>query len=486
MADRCFYKMLGEEFGPISLEMLREMVTSGQLAGDDEVRMDTRSGWVRISAVPELNGRSGAGPDRFTPQKTRGLFSSVNETAAGNDAVVADASELEAFADLGELEIVSEMAPPVKAPSARATPAAPPPPRPTAKPAAAPVPTPVTRAPAPTAPATPAPRPTPAARPMPPMAPAPMMPQGYPAAMPPGYVVPAPYVPAPVIAPVVVAPPMAAPPAAVDPERQWYCWTNNQQYGPVTLDALVGWARSGRLTRHDHIKLTEDGEWLQAGSVEELFTDDDAIESPSKGGAKGAANVEVRVQSREEFREEKARVEAAATPAKVEETSKPDAPKLEPLMGKDFFKQQAAARKAAGGGEIDKNKLMAIGLAVAVPVMLCIYFPPWNYLKFASVEQSAHDRLRSHYTALREFRTKKDEAGWNAYAKKASSDVKSMADSLKSSAGPSYPARQQLLYAARDHWPKMITDSVTKAGPAEEEFNKALSSARAEMRKKKK
>lgn len=490
MADRCFYKMLGEEFGPISLEMLREMVASGQLAGDDEVRMDTRSGWVRIATVPELNGRGG--PDRFTPQKTRGLFSSINETVAGTDAVAADAGDLEAFSDLGELEIVSEMAPPVKAPAARTAPVSPPaspPARPT-RPAAPPAASPAKASPgAPAAsPARTAPRAAPASPPSAPVArpaaPMPAAPSAYPQAVPPGYAMPAAYVPQPVVvAAPIAAPPVAAPPpAAVDSERQWYCWTNNQQYGPVTLDTLVQWARSGRLSRSDHIKLTEEGEWLLAGSVEELFSD----EASASGAAKGDAKVEIRVQSRDEYREEQERLKAEAAPAKVEEENKPAAQKFEPLMGKDFFKKQAEAKKKAAGGEIDRNKMMMIGLAIAVPVLLCIYFPPWQYLKFTALEQKLHDRLRNHYMALREFRTKNDSAGWTAYAEKASSDVKSIADSLKSTAGAAYPARQQLLYAARDHWPKMVQDSASKAGPGEEEFNKALTAARAEMRKKKK
>lgn len=491
MAERCFYKLFGEEFGPVSLEILRDLVSGGQLAGDDEVRMDTRSGWVQVSSVPELNGRGGGGPDRFTPQKTRGLFSSINETVAGTDAI-ADAGDLEAFSDLGELEIVSESTPPLKSTPAR-TPASPPSARPTSAPAKAGNPPSPTTRPSPSkgpsggagqaaARANPSQRPA-AAPPAAPPATPPMVRPGMPIApMPPGY--PTAYQPAPVVAaPGRTLPPMtaAAPPAAADPDRQWYCWTNNQQYGPVTLDTLVQWARSGRLSRNDHIKLTEEGEWLVAGSVEELFSDDSEAESPGKA----SANVEIRVQSREEFREEKAKLEAAAPVPKVEEEAKPAGPKLAPLMGKDFYKQQEAARKqASGGGEIDRNKLMVIALAVAVPVLLCIYFPPWNLFAFTPFEQKVHDRLRSHYMALREFRTKKDEAGWKAYAQKASGDVKSIADSLKSSAGAEYPARQQLLYAARDHWPKMIEDSSSKAGPGEEEFNKALTSARGEMRKK--
>ena len=525
MADRCFYKMLGEEFGPVSLEMLRELVESGQLAGDDEVRMDTRSGWVQVSTVAQLAATGSAtasGPDRYTPQRTRGLFSSINESVAPTETQRDEQdSNLEAFADLGELEIVSESAPPVRAPGSKsggkpdgrsapppsrsATPTGPYTPPPAAQRGAAPLspqatpasntPKPVNRPAAqrgPTPPVTPAPvTPAPVAAPpasrppslAQPVVNSPVLPRAIPPGMypPPAPVLPAyqaPYVGMPV-APIVVEPAPAAPQAA-DPDRQWYCWTNNQQYGPVTLDTVEKWARSGRLARTDHIKLTEEGEWCQAGTFEQLFSDESADDAAEE-------QVEIRVQSRDEFAEEKARndaVKAQEAMASEVKAAAPAAQKFEPLVSKEFIKKMNSGRKEKVRGEMDRATALKYALIAAVPVLLCIYFPPWQLLKFVPFEQKLHDKLRSHYVALKEFRTKNNASGWTEYAKKAKPDIDSIVNQLKGSAGAEYPVRQQLLYAARDHWPKMVTDSATKPGPGEESFTTSLSTARKSLRKR--
>jgi hypothetical protein len=54
MSENWFYRVFGEEFGPISLNDLREMAQNGTLSGDDEVRPEALSMWVPAKAVREL------------------------------------------------------------------------------------------------------------------------------------------------------------------------------------------------------------------------------------------------------------------------------------------------------------------------------------------------------------------------------------------------------------------------------------------------
>ena len=197
--------------------------------------------------------------------------------------------------------------------------------------------------------------------------------------------------------------------------------------------------------------------------------------------------VEIRVQSRDEFAEEKARndaVKAQEAMASEVKAAAPAAQKFEPLVSKEFIKKMNSGRKEKVRGEMDRATALKYALIAAVPVLLCIYFPPWQLLKFVPFEQKLHDKLRSHYVALKEFRTKNNASGWTEYAKKAKPDIDSIVNQLKGSAGAEYPVRQQLLYAARDHWPKMVTDSATKPGPGEESFTTSLSTARKSLRKR--
>lgn len=506
MSDNCFYKMLGEEFGPVSVEDLRELVRSGQLDGNDEVRMDQGRPWQAVSQVAEL--KEGGHADRFTPQRTRGLFSSVSESVAGSSSGTdSNSAGLDEFHDLSELMIDGgDTAPRRPAatpkPSARpdpiaerlaarsatpsgpaTTPTRPTPPKPAA-PATQPQPNgrPGATAPANRTPATPS-RPAPAPVPRMPVAAVPMVP--VPVA--PIPVSPVPMAPAPVMptanmgyggaAGVVTAP--------VPQEMQWYCWTNNQQYGPVTIETLVEWARGGRLTPKDHVKFGENGEWFDAGTVEELFA------TPKKEVGRGAT--EIKVQSREEFQHEK-EVLAASAPAPVE--AKKDAEKnqlkLEPLFTKDMLKRVTEKKSSGGGMQINLSKNAQLGILLGVLAVIggAVYLPSAgiNIGKLFgggnAWEMGIYQKLRGHHTKLKDFRSKKDSAGWEKYAKDVQSEIDGYRKSLEKSAGAKYPARQQLLFAVKDHWKVMVSDSATAAGPGEEQFDKALATARKLLQKK--
>lgn len=54
MSENWFYRVFGEEFGPVSLNDLREFAANGTLSGDDEVRPEALSIWVPAKAVREL------------------------------------------------------------------------------------------------------------------------------------------------------------------------------------------------------------------------------------------------------------------------------------------------------------------------------------------------------------------------------------------------------------------------------------------------
>ncbi len=290
------------------------------------------------------------------------------------------------------------------------------------------------------------------------------------------------------VAPVPVMPAPAGygvPAAPVAEDTQWYCWTNNQQYGPVTIDTLVEWAKAGRLTPKDHVKFGENGDWFEAGSVDELFS------TPKKAAA-GKGLAEVKVQSREEFQQEKADLVAANPVAEVKKDSEKPVQKFEPLFTKEMLKKATEKKSAAGGLQINlsKNAQLGILLSVLAVVGAVVYLPSAgiNIGKLFgggnSWEMGIYQKLRSHHTKLKDFRSKNDSAGWEKYAKGVESEIDGYRKSLEKSAGAKYPARQQLLFAVKDHWKAMISDSASKPGPGEEQFDKALSSARKMLQKK--
>ena len=54
MSEQWFYRLFGEEFGPVPLSDLRELAANGTLSGDDQVRPATISIWVPSKSVCEL------------------------------------------------------------------------------------------------------------------------------------------------------------------------------------------------------------------------------------------------------------------------------------------------------------------------------------------------------------------------------------------------------------------------------------------------
>jgi hypothetical protein len=54
MTDQWFYRMFGEEFGPLPLEKLKELAESGTIHAFDQVRQDLTGDWVDAVTVSEL------------------------------------------------------------------------------------------------------------------------------------------------------------------------------------------------------------------------------------------------------------------------------------------------------------------------------------------------------------------------------------------------------------------------------------------------
>lgn len=61
MSEQWYYRMFGEEFGPVALEKLREMAAHGTVGCEDEVRSDRSTRWVPAGSVRELGLSSDGG-----------------------------------------------------------------------------------------------------------------------------------------------------------------------------------------------------------------------------------------------------------------------------------------------------------------------------------------------------------------------------------------------------------------------------------------
>ncbi|WP_010588022.1 DUF4339 domain-containing protein [Schlesneria paludicola] len=69
MSDQWLYRIRGQEFGPVSLELVRSLVESGAIAPDDDVRNADRSNWILACAATELRDSIKVGSDRSVERR---------------------------------------------------------------------------------------------------------------------------------------------------------------------------------------------------------------------------------------------------------------------------------------------------------------------------------------------------------------------------------------------------------------------------------
>ncbi|MEI8379886.1 MAG: DUF4339 domain-containing protein [Planctomycetota bacterium] len=60
MAEQWFYRMFGQDFGPIPLSELQDLVRAGSVSSTDEVRAESSTKWVSVGTVRELGAAPAA------------------------------------------------------------------------------------------------------------------------------------------------------------------------------------------------------------------------------------------------------------------------------------------------------------------------------------------------------------------------------------------------------------------------------------------
>ena len=82
MSDQWYYRMFGEEFGPVAIEKLREMADHGTVGSEDEVRSTGSTRWVPAGSVSELGlGSADGGTEVATASDSD---AAVNVVAQGD------------------------------------------------------------------------------------------------------------------------------------------------------------------------------------------------------------------------------------------------------------------------------------------------------------------------------------------------------------------------------------------------------------------
>jgi hypothetical protein len=539
MSGQWFYRLFGQEFGPISREGLEELSANGTLGSLDEVRAEGSREWVSLDQA--LSSVSVATAVAEKPSTTDRHTSSADEEPVwyyefmGEEMGPTSFNELLHFAEIGQLtaddqvkfgadgkwrrlgaigRLVAVL--PYQDHAAR----------PAAKPAhqtpaddlqtlAAEFETaPSASSNGPAAPAAPATPPEP---------------------------------------PVIRYLPAAE-------EKTWYAWIAGAEYGPTDLVTLNQWITSGRLGPTDLVRYGMIGQWASAMSAIQALAQlrivdqpamppmqyapaaatapvspapvsappapqqaAPAVAEPTVSTTGKAAPVklppppdEVAPPSRKDNVD--APVEkpsTAARPSAIAETPKPAPTKLEKpesnpaprsfepsrttssygggmssppawqTASKPAFKPPPKKKSSGGGGGLDLGALLAplketkvlagVGGVVAVAALVGLFM-------FMPASTGADiqklKQLQEIQTKFKQLREQGAAEGqWQSLATESESITKPMVEELKKSASRKYPAKQLLLWASRDRLPQMFSSPKNEPSNAETEFDNLLSEA---------
>lgn len=249
------------------------------------------------------------------------------------------------------------------------------------------------------------------------------------------------------------APPQADPaPPAVEPER-WYCKIDGVEHGPLEFDDLKGMAARQRLNRGDQVKLNDDGQWVLATTVTGLF----AAASPM---AAPAAMPSAAMPSSPAMSGGMGSYTPGASP-KPPRASK--APKT---------KRVKAAREPLFSNLGEKKPLLIGGGVIVGLVALVLAI---GLMSSSSQSREYHATLQEIYNAHVALREKKaSDQEWQPLIARADGLQKTMVASLKKTASAKNRADQALLFAARDYLPGLLKDSHKEPTRNEDEFKRNL------------
>ena len=85
MADQWFYRMFGEDFGPVPFEKLREMADKGIVGADDEVRSESSHRWVMARSVDGLGLNGDGGGTAVATESKSDTATDISTTRVGLD-----------------------------------------------------------------------------------------------------------------------------------------------------------------------------------------------------------------------------------------------------------------------------------------------------------------------------------------------------------------------------------------------------------------
>ncbi|MDB5343172.1 MAG: hypothetical protein JWP89_1549 [Schlesneria sp.] len=116
MADQWYYRMFGQDFGPVSFDELKQLAELGSISSDDEVRQSSAAAWSAAGSVTALGQSTSSGPksilSAIAEAPVQAAPSGANDwyyMFHGQEMGPIGFGEIVAFAEQGQLEASDEV-----------------------------------------------------------------------------------------------------------------------------------------------------------------------------------------------------------------------------------------------------------------------------------------------------------------------------------------------------------------------------------------
>lgn len=228
----------------------------------------------------------------------------------------------------------------------------------------------------------------------------------------------------------------------------WYVNLDARQIGPMTFSRLRQMARQGTLAAETQVRKGESGKWIDAGSVDGVFF---STPNPSSTTIAQAS-------------------QKPEPPGKLAyfATSLRDRVQIACSGIVDGFAGQLRYVRAA------VSWIALIAVVVGLIVILVRNFPQFWF--------RASDPLETYTSLWDELKEKRrgkvSSVEWDSFAARARDELSPIVARLERIASADNRVAQQLLWAGRDYFPKMLDDARSNVSESEQRFDYHLVRAR--------
>jgi len=301
----------------------------------------------------------------------------------------------------------------------------------------------------------------------------------------------------------------------------WYAWIRGVEFGPASLVQLSQWLTTGQLGPADFVKQGPTGAWLPSLSVTELLAQMTMPAAPpsSPGAPRDVAKATASSASpptapvaaatsrpvvapasdqnkpapssegpagmepphpappaeRKSFAappEDVPAVRSTSSPGPATSHRPPPSAWSPPAKPAPRPATKSPARSTSNRGEMLAPLLQpkALGAIAAIAVAVLIFFGGSLLFQGTGGDIKKLEALQQILVEYRQVRDKQGSSEWTAFAKKAKETVEPIVKELEKTASRHAPQKQYLLWAARDRLPTMLSGESKVSEAAANEF----------------